>query len=714
MRRSLIIAVLLSIVFGSTALVRPYTVQLTDPSGSLQIKWPKRRIPVALSTSLTAPGPEIKLGSDVLGALRRAMSRWATVANIQFVEISSKAQSISPAAAGDGLSLITIANTPENNALFTSANNTGRTRVFFDPATGAISEADVVINPHPVSADGSPVQFSTDGTPGTYDLESAFTHEIGHLLGLEHSGVIASTMQARQGLNGLYHLLSASNRTLSEDDRAAVRGIYGPHEGLGAIEGKIQNSSSGSPTAVFGAHVWVENVQTGRVIASSISLVDGSYRIESLPPGQYRVIAAYLDGAVMAEDIASPGGAYAGMTTQSPFSAAELANQIKVNAGAPTLLNWTIVPPQNTVPALKPKLLGLNGQLSSVAVPVEAGKSYTLYVGGEGVDQVPGSAITVSSPFMTVNPASLTRQQQFGASFPVISFEVTVAPNAPFGDYSVRLQASSGEVAYLAGGLTVDPGVNTATANPVDDAQFFVRQHYRDFLGRDADQNGLEYWSKQIAECSADAACLHSRRIDVSAAFFAETEFQETGSFVYRLYKSALGRRPRFSEFIADRAKVVAGANLQANKQVFAQAFIERAEFQRKYPASMNAEEFVDALLGTVLRSSGAGLAAQRAQLLALYNGTDSGRVAVIRRVADSQAFAQVEYNRAFVLMQYFGYLRRDPDERGYGFWLHILESKPETDPSTYRAMVCSFLSSSEYQSRFGMTLTHTNSECGP
>ena len=248
------------------------------------------------------------------------MSRWSSVANIQFVEVSSKAQSISPATAGDGISLITIADTPENNALFAGANNTGRTRVFYDPATGAISEADVVINPHPVSADGSPVQFSTDGTPGTYDLESAFTHEIGHLLGLEHSGVIAATMQARQGLNGLYNLASATNRTLSEDDRAAVRGIYGPHDGLGAIEGKIQDSSSGSPVAVFGAHVWAESAQTGRVIASSITLADGHYRIESLPPGQYRVIASYLDGAVMAEDIASSGGAYAGMASSQRFA----------------------------------------------------------------------------------------------------------------------------------------------------------------------------------------------------------------------------------------------------------------------------------------------------------------------------------------------------------------------------------------------------------
>jgi hypothetical protein len=713
MRRSAAIAVLVSLMLGSTASVRPYTVQLADPSGELQIKWTKKRIPIALSASLTTPGPEIKAGSDVMGALRRALSRWSSVANIQFVEVSSKAQSISPATAGDGISLITIADTPENNVLFSGANNTGRTRVFFDPVTGSISEADVVINPRPVSVDGSLVQFSTDGTAGTYDLESAFTHEIGHLLGLEHSGVIAATMQARQRLNGADNLTAPTNRTLSEDDRAAVRGIYGPHDGLGVIEGKIQDSSTGSPVAVFGAHVWAENSLTGRVIASSITLADGHYRIESLPPGQYRVVASYLDGAVMADDIASSGGAYAGMNKQTAFRTAELGNQINVTAGSPTNLNWIIVPPQNTAPVLKPKLLGLNAQLSSVAVPVEPGKTYTLYVGGDGVDQVPGSAISVSSPFMTVNPASLTLQP-FGSSFPVISFEVTIAPNAPFGDYSIRLQANSGEVAYFTGGLTVDPGVNTATANPVDDAHFFVRQHYRDFLGRNADQNGLDYWTSQISQCGVDAECIRTRRLDVSAAFFAETEFQETGSFVYRFYEAALGRRPAFSEFIVGRGQVVAGANLQANKQAFAQEFVDRPEFVRKYPTSMNAAQFVDALLVVASKSSGARLAQLRADLLPLYNGADSGRVAIIRRVAENDAFARAEYNRAFVVMQYFGFLRRDPDERGFQFWLNVLQSQSTTGTAAYRGMVCSFLSSTEYQSRFGMTLTHTNDECGP
>ena len=355
----------------------------------------------------------------------------------------------------------------------------------------------------------------------------------------------------------------------------------------------------------------------------------------------------------------------------------------------------------------------MNAQLSSVAIPVEAGRSYTIYVGGEGVDQVPGNSITVSSPFITVRPATLTLQQ-FGTKFPVISFEVTVAHNAPFGDYSIRLQGNSGEVAYLAGGLTVDPGVNAATANPQDDAQFFVRQQYRDFLARDADQKGLEYWTGQLGLCGADTACLRDQRIDVSAAFFAETEFQETGAFIYRLYRSALGRRPTFVEFSEGRGQVVAGDDLQANKQAFTRTFIERGEFKKKYPAAMNAEQFVDAILATVARDSQVDLSGQRAQLVSLYESNDAGRTRIIRQVADDEAFARAEFNQSFVLMQYFGYLRRDPDPHGLEFWLNVLNDKPTNEASAYRSMVCSFLSSTEYQARFGMVMTHSNAECGP
>src|SRR5436190_1653295 len=234
-----------------------------------QTKWPKRTIEIAFSASLSSPGPNIKSGSDVIGAARRALSRWSTMANITFVETASSAVSISQTTGGDGTNLLTIADTTENEALFGVEATTGRTRVFYDPETGVIAEADICINPHPRSAEGTALQFSTDGTPDTYDLEATFVHEIGHLLGLDHSDVLASTMQAHQAVNGTYGLPALTERTLSEGDRQRVRSLYGPKQRSGRIEGRlIDNLSGGAGVPLNAVSVWAENIDSGRVIAS--------------------------------------------------------------------------------------------------------------------------------------------------------------------------------------------------------------------------------------------------------------------------------------------------------------------------------------------------------------------------------------------------------------------------------------------------------------
>src|SRR5829696_63857 len=245
-----------------------------------KIRWPRKTIQVSLSTSLLSPGSNIKADSDVVGAARRALSRWANLSNITFVVTWSSATSISPADAGDGISLLTIAGTPENDA-FNSDSTTGRTRVFFDPETGNIAEADISINPRPRAEDGTQLQFSTDATPGTYDLEATFTHEIGHLLGLDHSSVLSSTMQARQAYNGTFGLPAITERTLSEDDRQKIRGLYGPKLRLGRIDGRlVDNRAPGSLTPLNRVNVWAESVVTGRVIASDVTAEDGTYHLE--------------------------------------------------------------------------------------------------------------------------------------------------------------------------------------------------------------------------------------------------------------------------------------------------------------------------------------------------------------------------------------------------------------------------------------------------
>jgi hypothetical protein len=249
-------------------------------------------------------------------------------------------------------------------------------------------------------------------------------------------------------------------------------------------------------------------------------------------------------------------------------------------------------------------------------------------------------------------------------------------------------------------------------ANAIDTAEYFVRQQYLDFLGREPEAGGFNYWSEQVNACNGEADCIRTRRIDVSAAFFMSQEFKDTGSFVFRLYKGALGRQLRYSEFSADRAQVVGGPNIEASKTAFADAFVQRAEFAQKYQSSMSADAFVDALLQTMNDSAGVNLSSERAALISRYNegaSMNASRALVVRQLVDHDSFASAVYNQSFVAMQYFGYLRRTPDAEGFNFWLNVMNG----DSGNYRGMVCSFITSTEYQRRFSTVVSHSNAECG-
>jgi hypothetical protein len=445
---SAIVAVLA--LMSAHAPVRAYTLQYRDGSGIVARRWLGRPIIVAFSSSLSSPQPNIKTGSDVIGAARRALESWSSVADIQFLETRSTVQTVSPANAGDRINLITVS--ADNAPIFGSSENPGRTRVFSDSG-GAIVEADIALNPNEL--------FSTDGTPGTYDLESTFAHEVGHLLGLEHSAVISATMQPRQAQNGLYGLPAFTQRTLSEDDVAGARALYGSQAGMGSISGRlVANGVSGSSRPIFGGHVFAEEALTGRLIAGSVTLSSGEYRIASLEPGRYRLIGQSLDGPVAAADIAGAGGSYSGLLdTIPPFrsvvrAGVSPARSIAVNPDAVTSVGFFVS--SNPAPSIKPRLIGMNGELSETALPLEAGRTVTIYVAGEGLDQVPASGISVTSPFITVNQSSVG-EEQFDTLYPVISFEITIDPYTPPGDYSIRLQSSDGEFVYLAGALTIGP-----------------------------------------------------------------------------------------------------------------------------------------------------------------------------------------------------------------------------------------------------------------
>jgi len=261
-------------------------------------------------------------------------------------------------------------------------------------------------------------------------------------------------------------------------------------------------------------------------------------------------------------------------------------------------------------------------------------------------------------------------------------------------------------VASTASVTIFDNDLGTPAVNPMDDARSFAHQHYYDFLSRLPDQSGLDYWTSQITECGSDLLCILNRRIAVSNAFFYEQEFQETGAYVYRIYKVAFGAAPTYGQFMPDRSRVVGGAQLDQSKTDFANGFVERPAFQDIYPNSMTAAQYVYAL------NVNSWTKAERDALVAGLTDSTETRGSVLRKAADNQAFIDREYRASFVLTEYFGYLRRDPDQEGFDFWLGQLERFPIRNVDIQHAMVCSFITSVEYQQRFSSVVTHSNAEC--
>jgi hypothetical protein len=299
---------------------------------------------------------------------------------------------------------------------------------------------------------------------------------------------------------------------------------------------------------------------------------------------------------------------------------------------------------------------------------------------------------------------------------------VTEVPNLPSELYYGNIKVKP---------LRLRPGTNTPIT--INDADFFVNQQYVDFLGRFPDQLGFDHWTSQITTCGADAACVDFKRANTSGAFFLSIEFQETGYLVYRFYKAAYGDAQgsaiinntpttiqvpviRRQEFLPDMNQIRNGVQvgvgnwsqqLEANKTAFAADFVQRSRFATAYPTSLTPGAFVDALFA---KAGVTPVGTERQDAINEFGGagntTDAAaRGRALRRIAENSALKTNENNRAFVLMQYFGYLRRNVDEgpdsdfSGWKFWLDKLNAHGGDFHSA--EMVKAFIVAGEYVNRF-------------
>jgi hypothetical protein len=268
--------------------------------------------------------------------------------------------------------------------------------------------------------------------------------------------------------------------------------------------------------------------------------------------------------------------------------------------------------------------------------------------------------------------------------------------------FSITLSAPSGmslAAPQVATVTITDNDVAPAAQNPIDDIPFFVTQQYIDFLGRLPDATGLANWVTTLNGCPnggfGEFDNPNCDRVHVSAGFFQSSEFQGRGYFAYRFYEVALDRRPTYAEFVPDMA-IVGGAQSPESevlsKAAYTDAWMQRPEFKSRYDALPNSA-YVDAL-----EANAEVIVTNKAALVAALDSGQMNRGQVLRNIVESQPVADQFFNRAFVSMQYFGYLRRDPDAVGFQNWVNTLDA----DPSNSRHMIFGFLFSTEYRQRFG------------
>ena len=318
------------------------------------------------------------------------------------------------------------------------------------------------------------------------------------------------------------------------------------------------------------------------------------------------------------------------------------------------------------------------------------------------------------------------------------SFPILIIDNAFVeGARNVNLTLSNPSGAALGtqstASLTITDNDLVLGPNPLDTPRSFVQYDYYDFLGRYPDPSGWDFWTNQITNCGSNVQCIEVQRINVSASFFLSIEFQQTGYLVERFYKVAYSNANgnstfggahtlpvpvvRFDEFLRDSQRIGRGVVvlasgweqlLENNKQAYAQEFVQTSRFITAFPTTMTPTEFVDTLnqhAGNVLSP------AERTTAINLFGGAGNTanttfRAQALRQVAEDVDLFNAEYNRAFVLAEYFGYLRRNPndapdsDHTGYDFWLTKLN---QFNGNYINAeMVKAFLSSIEYRQRFG------------
>jgi hypothetical protein len=403
---------LLAVLVAALAVPSFGAVRLTYemPGGAVPVYWPASAFPIPYQIDAKA--------ADMLSAatIDRAFADWTKIpeANVSF----RSAGVVNNATAGkDGRNTISLA-----DDLFANQHFIGMTTNWYD-SEGRMTEADIQIDPQAVR--------------GKYNIQLLVEHEVGHLLGLDHSAVISSVMYPFVGYG--------SNVALDSDDRIGIATVYprvDPTAGA-TLMGQVTDDNGG----VFAAQVVALN-ESGEPVATSLTKANGDFVLSGLPSGNYRVYAEPLDGPVNAANLS---GVWRGAKVVSFPTSFAPSGRMHVDAGK--IYGNVNVSSAGAPVTLNPKSIGAfpegssSMSLNSSPVTLRGGEVTNLAVGGDGFT----SGMTT---FEVLNPG-FTRTSDFHYAGNFVYAAFRVAPNAPAGS-AVVLVTNGRESATLTGALRVE------------------------------------------------------------------------------------------------------------------------------------------------------------------------------------------------------------------------------------------------------------------
>jgi hypothetical protein len=397
---------------GALIALAPAHVRLLNPGTGASLYWVD---PGSISIVIQSDGSDdIQDGSHTT-AIRNAIAAWNAVGSCaaRLVENSNPAQRARTDWQADGLHLVLFDEDDSSGYFPDGSGIVALTPTWFN-GSGAITDSDVLFN-------GKGFQFTTAGAPGRYDVQDVATHELGHLLGLDHSGWAGASLYPFVDPTILLH------RSLSQDELHGLRQCY-PVEQLASAHGALRHDTD---RPVKGAQVVALDAQ-GRPCAATLSSGSGGWRIDGLEPGTYTFYAAPVDGPVTARNFG------AGHTLQINFRRTELGSATLAGTQDLSLGSITVLPES---------ALELGRVMDGFPRRVVRGVATILTLHGAGL--VAGSTLACADPDVLVTPLAWHDTN--------VQFSVSVPADEPDGNLDLSVTNPQGETRTLVAGLEITP-----------------------------------------------------------------------------------------------------------------------------------------------------------------------------------------------------------------------------------------------------------------